>query len=90
MSRGLNREDTMSKFAAKQAAYNATINEGGEGFVPSFTAFDARSEDQALLAEEQSLLTRTVARAAYGDFSAKVAVDTIKARIAGIEARLAA
>jgi hypothetical protein len=75
---------------AKSAEYNRVMNEGGEGFVPSFAAFDARAEDAALLAEEQALLERTEKRAAYGDISAMVAVKTIKARIAGIEARLAA
>ena len=80
----------MSKFTAKQAAYNATMNEGGEGFVPSCTTYDARTEDRYLLSEEQDLLIRTEARAACGDCSAMVAVDTIKARIVKLETRLAA
>lgn len=80
----------MATMTAKQAAYNRSMNEGGEGFVPSFAAFDARAEAVALLAEEQALLQRTEKRAAYGDFSAKVAVNAIKARIAAIEAKLSA
>jgi hypothetical protein len=76
--------------AAALNQYNRVMNEGGEGFVPSPKVFDACAEYKAMLAEELALLARTEARAAYGDFSAMVAVDTIKARIVAIKARLPA